>query len=617
MAKIPDVIINDVIGNRGQYALSNVNTGVNYARPVSRGIDVSGLAQGLGQAAQGVMQYNQNEQRNQYLAQQQKEQEAIQQERLAKEREIAKMKVDKASSDSYMIGNKTDILVKMNDARNQAVQQASAEEAQSFFFKESDKVFEQFSKNAPNQMAKDTLKAYTEKLKQGYIPKLASSYAKNQATQNKAYLQKGINDIVQSVKNNDIDWRSGVNALNETLEIGKSFAHYDINDVEAKVKEIKTSAFDTLLQDKNFVGASELLKDKDYTQGLGKDITYNQGMALRKAVIQDDNLKRKDPVGYVYENTQNPNFNDIIDVQSKIGVPPQNARMMSDAQVKDFNTRLQNASNEDDFIQMIGQAKQYYGAYWQNVLKNDLPKTDIPEIVRYAIKIDPMDVRQSDAMALLFNAFKQPNGLKDAFNQTKLLNKEDMSDFKQKLLETLKPYNDAMMNRGYDPNQIAESNKMAETIAQSYYIKNQNKNDSIDFATKTMQSGKQFIETGSGVSVVIPEEYNADEIKNGLSVIQETVDIGEDYKKLLDNKYISSALSFGIRENAYWAPSPNSDGMILVNGMNNGVVRYIPDAQGNPIEFTYEEIAKQSKKYSPSETTANELNNLNFTAGKY
>lgn len=617
MPKIPDVVINEVIGNQGRYALDNTNTGVNYARPVSSGVDVSGLAQGLAQASQGVMQFNQNEQRNQYIQQQQQEQQALQAEKIAKEREVAKMRIDKADSDAYMLGNKTDMLVALNGLKKEASNQKTPEEVQSFLFKGVDKLNEDYAKNAPNEVAKQKIKGYLEAYKQGSIGDVASQFAQNKATQNKAHLQKFTNDNKQAVINGQYGWKDGINNLTETLNESLSFITPEkAQEIYDKgVIDIKTSNFDSLMMNEDYPSASALLKDKEYTQGLGKDILYGQQQALQKAAIKERKLQETDPVGWADKRMQNPTIEDKIaiqlELQKQTNIPnpnPDIARVMSDDDVKNFKTALLSAGNEDDFINTVNQTHQKFGSYWKNVLNNDLSTVDIPDNIRFAMNLDPLQPNEADAMAKLFKTFKQSKDNKnpdDLFKQKRKINATDMTTFESELYTAMQPLTEAMLNGGYNNEQMSDASKMALAIAKSYYVDEQDKAKSIDFALKAMESGRQYVETGGGMTVAVPDYYDATQIKNGLDIIMDTTDIGAEYQKLYKNNRITNFLSSNAREYAYWIPY--GDGMQLMYGGKGGdaIRRFVPDKDGNPIVFSYEDIVKKSKQADNNFTEKN------------
>lgn len=617
MPKIPDVVINEVIGNQGRYALDNTNTGVNYARPVSSGVDVSGLAQGLAQASQGVMQFNQNEQRNQYIQQQQQEQQALQAEKIAKEREVAKMRIDKADSDAYMLGNKTDMLVALNGLKKEASNQKTPEEVQSFLFKGVDKLNEDYAKNAPNEVAKQKIKGYLEAYKQGSIGDVASQFAQNKATQNKAHLQKFTNDNKQAVINGQYGWKDGINNLTETLNESLSFITPEkAQEIYDKgVIDIKTSNFDSLMMNEDYPSASALLKDKEYTQGLGKDILYGQQQALQKAAIKERKLQETDPVGWADKRMQNPTIEDKIAIQlelqkqANVANPnPDIARVMSDDDVKNFKTALLSAGNEDDFINTVNQTHQKFGSYWKNVLNNDLSTVDIPDNIRFAMNLDPLQPNEADAMAKLFKTFKQSKDNKnpdDLFKQKRKINATDMTTFESELYTAMQPLTEAMLNGGYNNEQMSDASKMALAIAKSYYVDEQDKAKSIDFALKAMESGRQYVETGGGMTVAVPDYYDATQIKNGLDIIMDTTDIGAEYQKLYKNNRITNFLSSNAREYAYWIPY--GDGMQLMYGGKGGdaIRRFVPDKDGNPIVFSYEDIVKKSKQADNNFTEKN------------
>lgn len=607
MVKIPDVILNDIVKSRQPLALSNVNTGINYARPVGNGVDYSGFAQGLQNLASGIEYGRQVDTRNAQIDAQSKAIAEKQAMKIQKEKELAQIKRDKVNADAWELGNKSQWAVNVGKILNEASNAKDPDEAQSNFYQNMDKDLSEIIKNAPNEVARQKARVYYEGQKQANLRLLAKGFAtKEQQIRNNDYNNARIQRI-NSVSNGELDWQTAETLNQEMHATASQFNSKAEQNMQEDSIKLRTAQFDHFMRVGDLQQADMLLKNKDYIKGLGEEITYNQKNTLQKAIIKNEKLKETDPAQYAINNNIEPTIENVLAIQAEKGIAPENARILSNKQAKNLHTDLMNATDGNDFVSTVVSVKNQYGDYTKNILKYDLAKADTPKLIKYAMQLIPSDITRiedtADAMALLYN-IKDEGVLEESFIQTKKAKGDDanMTDFDAQVYEKLGDFTQGLRNSGYSESQIATAQDMALKIAQSHYVSKKDKDSAVDFAFNTMTAGTQTIATDSNrkIFVNIPDEYDAETITQGLDVLKSTANIAEDYKQYIKNQYLIPTLIFGRSQEVYWSPVPSMNGkpagMQLMYGSQNANGSMIPDADGNPIFYTYEEIAKQSKK---------------------
>lgn len=607
MVKIPDVILNDIVKSRQPLALSNVNTGINYARPVGNGVDYSGFAQGLQNLASGIEYGRQVDARNAQIDAQSKAIAKKQAMKIQKEKELAQIKRDKVNADAWELGNKSQWAVNVGKILSEASNAKDPDEAQSNFYQNMDKDLSEIIKNAPNEVARQKARVYYEGQKQANLRLLAKGFAtKEQQIRNNDYNNARIQRI-NSVSNGELDWQTAETLNQEMHATAAQFNSKAEQNMQEDSIKLRTAQFDHFMRVGDLQQADMLLKNKDYIKGLGEEITYNQKNTLQKAIIKNEKLKETDPAQYAINNNIEPTIENVLAIQVEKGIAPENARILSNEQAKNLHTDLMNATDGNDFVSTVVSVKNQYGDYTKNILKYDLAKADTPKLIKYAMQLIPSDITRiedtADAMALLYN-IKDEGVLKESFIQTKKAKGDDanMTDFDAQVYEKLGDFTQGLRNSGYSESQIATAQDMALKIAQSHYVSKKDKDSAVDFAFNTMTAGTQIIATDSNrkIFVNIPDEYDAETITQGLDALKSTANIAEDYKQYIKNQYLIPTLIFGRSQEAYWSPVPSMNGkpagMQLMYGSQNANGSMIPDADGNPIFYTYEEIAKQSKK---------------------
>lgn len=607
MVKIPDVILNDVVKSRQSLALSNVNTGINYARPVGNGVDYSGFAQGLQNLASGIEYGRQVDARNAQIDAQNKAIAEKQAMKIQKEKELAQIKRDKVNADAWVLGNKSQWAVNVGKILSEASNAKDPDEAQSNFYQSMDKDLSEIIKNAPNDVARQQARVYFEGQKVANLKSLAKGFAtKEQQIRNNDYNNARIQRI-KSVSDGELDWQTAETLNQEMHATASQFNSKAEQYMQEDSIKLRTAQFDHFMRVGDLQQADMLLKNKDYIKGLGEEITYNQKNALQRAIIKNEKLKETDPAQYAINNNIEPTIENVLAIQAEKGIAPENARILSNEQAKNLHTDLMNATDGNDFVSTVVSVKNQYGDYTKNILKYDLAKADTPKLVKYAMQLIPSDITRiedtADAMALLYN-FKDEGVLKESFIQTKKAKGDDanMTDFDAQVYEKLSDFTQGLRNSGYSESQIANAQDMALKIAQSHYVSKKDKDSAVDFAFNTMTAGTQTIATDSNgkIFVNIPDEYDAETITQGLDALKSTANIAEDYKQYIKNQYLIPTLIFGRSQEAYWSPVPSMNGkpagMQLMYGSQNANGSMIPDADGNPIFYTYEEITKQSKK---------------------
>jgi hypothetical protein len=551
---------------------------------MSQGIDLSGLAR-------GIQQYAINQERASYIQDMQNQQELMTNQKFLKEQEQAKKKIDSANAKSFLLESKTNLLLDLNNSAENALGESDPQKAQETLFKSVDDVYNNYSRIAPNGIAKDNIKQITEGFKQSSIGKFSQRFAQNtQRNRNFAY-SKADTDTIQAVRDGKMPWFDAVVNAQENAVLASEFMPPEMvqQKYDETVKNSKKAQFDYLIGQNDLEGADALLKDSAYKTGLGQDIIDAQAKTFKNALVRDKQFRSADPVGWLQQKNPVATIQDIINTQAEMGIPPEKASVLSTEQAVQTVQDFKNATTEDSFIQLLNETKQKGGSFTRNLLNDLNVRGKMPPALNYAFKFDAQ--QDAETISLLYDTFRMGKDFNENFKQAKIKNALDEKDFASQVLNGITELSQSFINEGTQD--TTELSNATLTIAKAHYLKYNDSDKAIEFATSEMTKGFKFVDIENNNKIArIPDIYDETDIKIGLSQIKNDIKI----PVKTGNSYFDRIMPDVLKEsNTYWASNETGTGLFL---MDVDTQRPIEDETGNFFEYSYEDIMARADKHN-------------------
>jgi hypothetical protein len=285
--------------------------------------------------------------------------------------------------------------------------------------------------------------------------------------------------------------------------------------------------------------------------------------------------------------------------QARVGVPPEQQRILPKAVAQDMATRWRAPGNQPPgqegeggataaLSQIQGIAK-LWGDRWPQVYREVAPKLD-PMLRVVAAGVDPA------AGTKLLNAQGTPI--------SKILASEDEvkdTDLKKDVVDALKPFARTIAGSQRDQT-VSDYTIVAHKLAAIYARDGMTSSAAAALAAKELVLDKyDFVDSGDSRFRVPklgedgkPLPYTAQDISAGAAAAKKKLGAADmpvapkrDDFGGLSPEYVAKETAEGLRRNGIWVTSPKEDGLALLQG--NGFAARRPD--GSPLVLTWKELA--------------------------
>jgi hypothetical protein len=285
--------------------------------------------------------------------------------------------------------------------------------------------------------------------------------------------------------------------------------------------------------------------------------------------------------------------------QARVGVPPDQRRILPKAIAQDMATRWRAPGNQPPgkeaeggavaVLSQIQNSAKVWGDRWPEVYREVAPKLD-PVLRVIAAGVDPA------AGTKLLNAQNIPIG--------KILASEDEvkdTDLKRDVIDALKPFARTVAGSQRDQT-VSDYTMVAHKLAAIYARDGMTSTAAAAQAAKELVLGKyDFVDSGDSHYRVPkldddgrPLPYTSQDISAGAAAAKKKLGTTEmpvapkrDDVGGLSPEYLANETAGGLRRNGIWVTSPKEDGLALLQG--NGFAARRPD--GSPVVLSWKELA--------------------------
>ena len=229
--------------------------------------------------------------------------------------------------------------------------------------------------------------------------------------------------------------------------------------------------------------------------------------------IKLEKVKFSDPVKYV--NEKSPlvvKFDDLLKEQERIGVPPANRSVMSNAAAEVLAAQIQGVENVDQFLAQRAGLKDEFGDHYDVAVK-DLYKNGLPMSFQMLFSLDENE--NPDQMEALVNIARsgREDVVAQAKNDAKGRNDNFSEDIERKVLENVSETMSFLNAEGLDPGLRVEFGNNLVALAGHFYSGGASADDAAEMATSWISSQYEvFSHNGVDFRIPVDSTYEADDI---------------------------------------------------------------------------------------------------------